>query len=206
MDNKEPWLKWAVELQAIAQAGLFFGKDCFDKERYERIREISAEMLSCKTGLSMEKVKDLFCSDIGYQTPKIDTRAAIFQNGKILLVHEANGSWALPGGWCDVDLSVAENTVKEVKEEAGLDVIVKRVIAVQDREKHNLPIYAYKVCKIFLECEAIGGEFIPNIETTGTSYFGMDELPELAAEKTTREQIEMCYHAMQSETWQALFD
>ena len=206
MDNKEPWLKWAVELQAIAQAGLFYGKDCFDKERYERIREISAEMLSCKTGLSMEKVKDLFCSDIGYQTPKIDTRAAIFQNGKILLVHEANGSWALPGGWCDVDLSVAENTVKEAKEEAGLDVIVKRVIAVQDREKHNLPIYAYKVCKIFLECEAIGGEFIPNIETTGTSYFGMDELPELAAEKNTREQIEMCFHAMQSETWQALFD
>lgn len=206
MDNKEPWLKWAVELQAIAQAGLFYGKDCFDKERYERIREISAEMLSCKTGLSMEKVKDLFCSDIGYQTPKIDTRAAIFQNGKILLVHEANGSWALPGGWCDVDLSVAENTVKEVKEESGLDVIVKRVIAVQDREKHNLPIYAYKVCKIFLECEAIGGEFIPNIETTGTSYFGMDELPELAEEKNTREQIEMCFHAMQSETWQALFD
>lgn len=206
MDNKEPWLKWAVELQAIAQAGLFYGKDCFDKERYERIREISAEMLSCKTGLSIEKVKDLFCCDIGYQTPKIDTRAAIFQNGKILLVHEANGSWALPGGWCDVDLSVAENTVKEVKEEAGLDVIVKRVIAVQDREKHNLPVYAYKICKIFLECEAIGGEFIPNIETTGFAYFGLDELPELAAEKNTREQIEMCFHAMQSETWQALFD
>lgn len=206
MDNKEPWLKWAVELQAIAQAGLFYGKDCFDKERYERIREISAEMLSCKTGLSMEKVKDLFCSDIGYQTPKIDTRAAIFQNGKILLVHEANGSWALPGGWCDVDLSVAENTVKEVKEESGLDVIVKRVIAVQDREKHNLPIYAYKVCKIFLECEAIGGEFIPNSETTGFSYFGLDGLPKLAAEKNTREQIEMCFHAMQSKTWQALFD
>lgn len=206
MDNKEPWLKWAVELQAIAQAGLFYGKDCFDKGRYERIRDISAEMLSCKTGLSMETVKDLFCSETGYQTPKIDTRAAIFQHGKILLVHESNDTWALPGGWCDVDLSVAENTVKEVKEEAGLDVIVKRIIAVQDREKHNLPIYAYKICKIFLECEAIGGEFIPNIETTGTSYFGMDELPELAEEKNTREQIEMCFHAMQSETWQALFD
>lgn len=206
MDNKEPWLKWAVELQAIAQAGLFYGKDCFDKERYERIREISAEMLSCKTELSMETVKDLFCSETGYQTPKIDTRAAIFQNGKILLVHESNGTWALPGGWCDVDRSVAENTIKEVKEEAGLDVIVKRVIAVQDREKHNLPVYAYKICKIFLECEAIGGEFIPNIETTGFSYFGLDELPELADEKNTREQIEMCFHAMQSETWQALFD
>lgn len=206
MDNKEPWLKWAVELQAIAQAGLFYGKDCFDKERYERIREISVEMLSCKTGLSMEKVKDLFCCETGYQTPKLDTRAAIFQNGKILLVHEANGSWALPGGWCDVDLSVAENTVKEVKEEAGLDVIVKRVIAVQDREKHNLPIYAYKVCKIFLQCEAIGGTFSSNLETTGFAFFGVDELPELAEEKNTREQIEMCFHAMQSDSWEALFD
>lgn len=206
MDNKEPWLKWAVELQAIAQAGLFYGKDCFDKERYERIRDISAEMLSCKTELSMETVKDLFCSETGYQTPKIDTRAAIFQDGKILLVHESNGSWALPGGWCDVDLSVAENTVKEVKEEAGLDVIVKRIIAVQDREKHNLPVYAYKICKIFLQCEAIGGEFIPNTETTGFAYFGLDELPKLAAEKNTREQIEMCFHAMQAVTWQALFD
>ena len=184
MDNKEPWLKWAVELQAIAQAGLFYGKDCFDKERYERIRDISAEMLSCKTGLSMEIVKDLFCSDIGYQTPKIDTRAAIFQDGKILLVHESNGSWALPGGWCDVDLSVAENTVKEVKEEAGLDVMVKRVIAVQDREKHNLPIYAYKVCKIFLECEAIGGEFSPNTETTGYSYLVLTSFRSWLPKKT----------------------
>lgn len=118
-------------------------------ERYERIREIAAEMISFKTDIPIQKVKNLFCNDIGYQTPKIDTRAAIFEDGKILLVHEANGTWALPGGWCDVNISVEENTKKEVKEEAGLDVSVKRVIAVQDREKHNLPIYAYKVCKIF---------------------------------------------------------
>ena len=145
MNKNEQWLKWAVELQAIAQGGLFYGKDKFDIERYERIREISAEMISYKTEISIEKVQNLFCSDVGYQTPKIDTRAAIFKDGKILLVHEANGTWSLPGGWCDVDISVEENTIKEVKEESGLDVTVKRVIAVQDREKHNLPIYAYKV-------------------------------------------------------------
>lgn len=123
-----------------------------------------------------------------------------------MLVHEANGTWALPGGWVDVNLSVEENTIKEVKEEAGLDVNVKRVIAVQDREKHNLPIYAYKVCKIFMQCEAIGGKFIPNIETTGYDYFGLDELPCLAEEKNNREQIEMCFKAMRSETWEALYD
>ena len=206
MDKNEQWLKWAVELQAIAQGGLFYGKDKFDIERYERIREISAEMISYNTEISADQVKNLFCSDVGYQTPKIDTRAAIFKDRKILLVHEANGTWSLPGGWCDVGISVEENTIKEVKEEAGLDVIVKRVIAVQDREKHNLPIYAYKVCKIFMQCEVTGGEFAANIETTGFDYFGIDELPELAEEKNNKEQIEMCFKAMQSEKWEAAFD
>ena len=190
MNKNEQWLKWAVELQAIAQGGLFYGKDKFDIERYERIREISAEMISYKTEISTEKVQNLFCSDVGYQTPKIDTRAAIFKDGKILLVHEANGTWSLPGGWCDVDISVEENTIKEVKEESGLDVTVKRVIAVQDREKHNLPIYAYKVCKIFMQCEVTGGQFKTNIETTGFDYFEIDELPELAEEKNNKQEKE----------------
>lgn len=206
MDKNEKWLQWAVELQSLAQAGLFYCKDKYERERYERVREISAEMLSCKTEIPLEKVKDLFCSDVGYQTPKIDTRAAIFKEDRILLVHEDNGTWALPGGWVDVNVSVMENTIKEVKEEAGLDVTVKRIIAVQDREKHNLPIYAYKVCKIFLQCEVTGGSFVPNIETTGFAYFGVDELPCLAEEKNNREQIEMCFRAMRAETWEALYD
>ncbi len=206
MEKNEKWLQWAVELQSIAQAGLFFEKNPFQMERYERIREISAEMLSCQSEIPLEKVKDIFCSDVGYQTPKIDTRAAIFRDGKILLVHEANDTWSLPGGWVDVHISVEENTIKEVKEEAGLDVRVKRIIAVQDREKHNLPIYAYKVCKIFMQCEVIGGEFVPNLETTGFDYFGVDELPCLAEEKNNREQIEMCFRAMRAEAWEALFD
>ena len=206
MDKNEVWLNWAVELQALAQAGLFYSKDRYELERYQRIREISAEIISHQSDIPLEKVTELFCSDVGYQTPKIDTRAAIFQGGKILLVHEANGTWALPGGWVDVNVSVAENTVKEVKEESGLDVKVKRIIAVQDREKHNLPVYAYKVCKIFMQCELIGGEFVPNIETTGFDYFGLDELPCLAEEKNSREQIEMCFGAINSETWEALFD
>jgi len=206
MEKNEKWLQWAVELQSLAQAGLFYCKDNYELERYARIREIAAEMLSYQSEIPLEKVKDLFCSEIGYQTPKIDTRAAIFKEEKILLVHEANGTWALPGGWVDVTVSVRENTIKEVREEAGLDVRVTRIIAVQDREKHNLPVYAYKVCKIFMQCEVIGGEFIPNIETTGFAYFGIDELPCLAEEKNNREQIEMCFKAMHAETWEALYD
>ena len=118
----EKWLEWAIELQSLAQAGLTYGKDIYDKERYERIREISAEIVSNYTDMSIEKVKDLFCNEVGYQTPKLDTRAAIFEDGKILLVRENNGKWSLPGGWVDVNVSVKENTIKEVKEESGLDV------------------------------------------------------------------------------------
>lgn len=206
MDKNEKWLQWAVELQSIAQAGLFYGKDPFDRERYQRIRDIAAEMISFKTENPLEKVKDLFCCEQGYQTPKLDTRAAIFKEDKILLVREKNGTWSLPGGWVDVNVSVRENVIKEVKEEAGLDVRPELVIAVQDREKHNLPVYAYKVCKIFVLCSACGGEFQENIETTESRYFGRDELPRLAEEKNNKEQIEMCFEACHSENWKTLID
>lgn len=206
MIQNEKWLQWAVELQSIAQTGLFYCKDPFDAERYQRIRQISAEMLSMPSGIPVEKVKDLFCSDVGYQTPKLDTRAAIFKDNKILLVKEKNGTWSLPGGWVDVGLSVAENTIKEVKEEAGLDVEPERIIAVQDREKHNSPAYAYKICKIFVLCRILGGAFAENCETVTSDYFTMDSLPQLAVEKNTPEQIEMCFRANRSRQWQTLFD
>lgn len=206
MEQNSLWLKWAVELQSLAQAGLAYGKDPFDLERYERIREISAEIVAHMSEIPVEKVRDLFCNETGYQTPKLDTRAAIFQDGKILLVRENNGKWSLPGGWCDVDVSAAENTVKEVKEEAGLDVTVDRVIAIQDRAKHNLPIYAYGVCKVFFQCSVTGGRFEPNIETTEFRYFPPDELPELAEEKNNEEQIRMCFEAYRSRNWVTLFD
>ena len=187
MDQKERWLQWAIELQSLAQAGLTYGKDVYDKERYGRIREISAEIMSHMTDIPTETVKHLFCNETGYQTPKLDTRAAIFKENKILLVRENNGTWALPGGWCDVNVSVGENTVKEVKEEAGLDVVAESIIAIQDRAKHNLPVYAYGVCKVFAQCSVIGGSFEPNIETTEFRYFAEDDLPELATEKNNEE-------------------
>lgn len=206
MDKNEKWLQWAVELQSIAQAGLFYGKDIFDVERYARIRDIAAEMISCQSDMPKEKVKDLFCCETGYQTPKLDCRAAIFREDKILLVRERNDTWSLPGGWVDVNLSVKENTIKEVKEEAGLDVSADMVIAVQDREKHNLPVYAYKVCKIFVLCSVLGGAFTENTETVESRYFGIDELPVLAEEKNTGDQIKMCFDAYYSENWKTVFD
>lgn len=203
----EKWLKWAIEIQSLAQAGLTYTDNVYDIERYGRLREIAAEIIEEKSNISLEKVKDLFCNENGYQTPKIDTRAAIFKDEKILLTHENNGTWSLPGGWCDVLESVASNAIKEVKEETGLDVETIKIIAVQDRNKHNKPIYAYGVCKIFVLCNVIGGEFIENIETTEIKYFSLDEIPNnLAEEKTNNEQIEMCFKAYKDEKWQTQFD
>lgn len=200
-------VKWAMEIQSLAQAGLAYTNNVYDIERYERLREISAEIIEEKSNINLEKVKDLFCNETGYQTPKIDTRAVIFKNDKILLTHENNGTWSLPGGWCDVLESVGSNTIKEVKEETGLDVETIKIISIQDRNKHNKPIYAYGVCKIFVLCNIIGGEFASNIETTEIKYFSLDEIPSnLAEEKTNREQIEMCFEAYKNVNWQTQFD
>lgn len=203
----EKWLKWAMAIQSLAQGGLAYTNNVYDIERYERLREIAAEMVAEKSNISLEKVKDLFCNEKGYQTPKIDTRAAIFKDNKIILVHENDGRRALPGGWCDVLESVKSNTLKEVREEAGLEAKAIKIIAIQDRNKHNKPVYAYGICKVFVLCEAIGGAFVENIETTETKYFSLGEIPEnLAEEKTSKEQIKMCFEAANSENWQTLFD
>ena len=195
----DKWLELIIEIQSLAQ-------NAYDIERYKRLRDISAEMLSMKSESSLEKVKDLFCNETGYQTPKLDTRAAIFKENKILLTHENDGKWSLPGGWVDVLESIKSNTIKEVKEETGLDVLAKKIIAIQDRNKHNKPAYAYGVCKIFVSCEVVGGKFEKNIETTEIAYFSLDELPELAEAKNNKEQIEMCFKANQDKDWEVQFD
>ena len=200
------WTEWARELQALAQAGLEYSPDSFDRERFQRIRAIAAEMVSEGSGLPMERVTDLFCGESGYQTPKLDTRAALFQGESILLVQERDGRWALPGGWVDEDQSVASNTVKEVREEAGLEAEALRLIAVQDRERWNTPPYIYGVCKVFVLCRALGGAFQPNVETLDSGWFPLDQLPPLAVEKTTREQIQLCFDAYHDPSWVVPFD
>lgn len=201
------WLDWIVELQSLAQAGLAYSRDKYDLERFARIREITVEMLAQQTKLPQAKLYDLFASEKGYQTPKIDTRAAIFENDKILLVQEEDHTWSLPGGWCEVYLSVKENLIKEVKEEAGLKIEVKQVIAIQDREKHNRPVYAHKVCKIFALCENLGGQFTANSETLSSGYFSLNDLPPLATQKNTYAQIALCFAAYHAgEKWQTFID
>ncbi|WP_368393486.1 NUDIX hydrolase N-terminal domain-containing protein [Veillonella ratti] len=203
----DKWLDFAIRIQSIAQAGLEYGKDKYDLERYQELRQIAAEMVAVKTDIPVGKVYDIFCNEEGYQTPKIDTRAAVFVDGKILLVRENTGKWSLPGGWCDVDQTIASNTEKEVKEESAYDVKAKRLIAIQDWRKHNVTNLIYGVFKVFVMCEFEGGHFEENIETTATGFFSKDEIPDnMAVEKCSKEQVLMCFEAYENPNLPAMFE
>lgn len=200
------WLDTAIRLQALAQAGLFYAKDRFDQERYEEIRSISANMMEHLCDTPIEQIKDLFCNETGYQTPKLDTRAAIVDGDKILLVRERDGLWSMPGGWVEVDGSIRENVIKESLEEAGMQVTPLRIAAIEDRKKHNLPVYPYGVTKVFVLCQKGPGEFAENCETTERRWFTLDDLPPLAEAKNNREQIELCFAATKDPYWNVFFD
>ena len=200
------WMRTAMEMQFIAQAGLAYSRDPYDLERFERLRELAAEMMQRGSGLPEQTVRDVFLCEKGYQTPKIETRAAIVEDGRMLLVQENTGLWTLPGGWMDVDTTIAQNTVKEAFEESGLNVLPRRLIALLDHNRHNRPTVAQGVVKVFVLCERLGGAFRENIETMRSGFFAEDELPPLAEGKTTQAQIRMCFAAAKDASWQVVFD
>ena len=202
------WKKWAQELQFLAQSSLAYSKDKFDRERSKRIRDIACEMLSYKYDLPIEKIKMDFASEIGYQTPKVETRAAIIKDNKILLVKEQlDGKWALPGGYQDVNVSVRENVIKESSEEAGAVVQPLKVVAVLDYNRHHHVNFPLGMVKIFVLCEYINHSFNENTETLGAEFYSLDDLPELSLTRTTKKQLEMCFECYKNpENWDTIFD
>jgi ADP-ribose pyrophosphatase YjhB (NUDIX family) len=204
---KEKWLEWAARLQSIAQAGLTFGENQYDLDRYTQIRNLSVEILQEYTEVDSEKIKDLFASETGYQTPKVDVRAAVFKDDKILMVREKiDGAWSLPGGWADVNTSVSESAVRECLEEAGADVVPVRIVAVQMANRHNNHLFPYTIYKIFVECNLIRNSFKANTETLEAGIFSLASLPPLSKERNTREQIEMCFRARKQKLFETVFD
>ncbi|GAB6926117.1 NUDIX hydrolase [Paenibacillus sp. JCM 10914] len=203
------WLEWAKEIQAISQAGLAYTKDIYDEERFEQLRALSVTIMQEYTDAGSEKIRELFASESGYQTPKVDVRGVIFQEGKLLLVKEkADGAWALPGGWADVGLSPVEVTVKEVKEEAGYEVRGTKLLAVLDKKFHAHPPSAFHVYKMFIQCEIIGGAAGVGVETSDVGFFHKDALPPLSEERNTREQLVRLFeyeHQPELPTWMDLF-
>ncbi|MED4170608.1 NUDIX hydrolase [Priestia megaterium] len=205
MEHK--WLDWAKQLQSIAQAGLAYSKDIYDVERFELIRNISIEMLSQQTGMEMTVIKDLFASETGYATPKVDIRAVIFKDNKILMVKEnSDGSWSLPGGWADIGLTPSEVAVKEVKEESGFDVKVVKLLAVMDMKCHPHPPSPFHIYKMFIQCEIIGGQPMKGVETSAVEFFAENKLPPLSIARNTQTQIEMAFKHLYNPKEPVYFD
>ncbi len=185
------WLQWAKRLQAVAQNGLTFTEGHFDRERYEEVRQIAAEILASKAETRVEDVLDLFVREKDYATPKVDTRAAVFKDEKILMVKErSDGKWSLPGGWADIAESPRESVEREVWEESGFKVKATRLAAVYDRSKHlHRPLMHYHIYKLFFICEIVGGSPATSDETEEVAFCPEDDLPELSITKILPHQI-----------------
>jgi ADP-ribose pyrophosphatase YjhB (NUDIX family) len=202
-----PWLELAKQLQAIAQSGLEYSSNVYDIERYERIRKLSIEIMHEFTGKPMTRLLDLFAFERGYQTPKVDVRGVVFRNEKILLVKEKiDNCWSVPGGWADIGLTPFEVAVKEVNEEAGLEVIPVRLLAVLDKKCHRHPPDMYHVYKIFVLCKELGGTLCGGLETSEAQFFGLDELPPLSEPRITEEQIKRMFEFKNSPQQEAICD
>lgn len=189
------WLVLARELRAIAQTGLTFTQDRFDRQRYERLRELAATIVARGTGAELEPLVDLFKIHSGYATPKVDVRGAAFDDGRILLVREiSDGGWTMPGGWADVNQSAAECVVREVAEESGFIARATKLAAVYDYRLAGHPQRQLdSIYKFFFLCEITGGSATPSEETSEVAWFALDALPPLSAGRTTAAQILRMY-------------
>ncbi|MDZ8183945.1 MAG: NUDIX hydrolase [Nostoc sp. ChiSLP02] len=184
------WLEWAQKLQAIAQNGLTYSEGVYDIERYKQLRAIATEIMATYSNVEHSYLLDLFSREVGYATPKVDVRGAIFRDDTILLVKErADGGWTLPGGWADVGESPSEVVVKEVYEESGYQTRAIKLLAVYDRDKQGHPPFPFYVYKLFFHCELIGGSASSSIETEAVDFFPEDALPELSIGRVTPAQI-----------------
>lgn len=185
-------LKIARRIQSIAQSGLYFTENDFDRQRYEELRELSVRLAAAVSTTDIVKIRDLFTNETGFQTPKVDVRSVVLRNGKILLTREkCDGKYSIPGGFADINYSPGEVAVKEVFEETGLIVKVSRVLAIADSDRHNFPPLEFHYYKIVILCDLLGGELKDSTETSDAGFFDFDNLPELSEKRNTPEFIEL---------------
>jgi ADP-ribose pyrophosphatase YjhB (NUDIX family) len=206
--DRPDWLRWADALQTIAAAGLTYSRDPFDRDRFEQVRAVAAELLARHTDLSLPAAAERLQADAGYVTPKVDVRAAVFDaGGRVLLVKEAaDGRWSLPGGWADVGESPAEVAVREVREEAGLEVRAAKLLAVLDKRKHPHPPQLSHAYKLFFLCQVTGGALRESFETPGVDWFRRDALPPLSLDRVLPTQVERVFQHRDRPTLPADFD
>lgn len=192
----QQWIQWIRELQAISQNGLIFTTNPFDIERYERLGELAREMFALIGDAPVQRVENFFLPDEGYCTPKIDVRAGIFEDDRVLLVQErSDGKWTMPGGWADVNETPSQGVKREVLEESGYLVDEVELVAVIDRSAHPyVPHYPHHVYKLFFYGKPNGKtQSHQNHETTDAKFFELSNLPELSESRILRQDIERLF-------------
>jgi ADP-ribose pyrophosphatase YjhB (NUDIX family) len=196
------------KLKAIADIGLLYSKNDYDKERYHEIQQIAYRLLSESTGYGMETLHASFPTAVDYPTAKVDIRGLVLSDRKeILLAREsADGRWSLPGGWADVGSSPRETVIKEVKEETGLDVVAKTLLAVFDKRFHAHPPQPFYVYKIVFLCEPTTFILTKGFDVLDVKYFAIDNLPELSEDRILKSQIELVYQKALHADDKAYFD
>jgi ADP-ribose pyrophosphatase YjhB (NUDIX family) len=210
-DNREhepDWLRWARRLAAIAQIGLTFATDIYDRERYEELRGIAAKMLARGAGSPIEAILPILAAEHDYATPKIDVRGVVFRDGEILMAREAaDGGWTLPGGWADINSSPSENVEREVWEETGFRVRATKLLAVYDRARHpHAPPFPFHIYKMFFLCELTGGEATISHETDAIAFFSRDAMPPFSISRLTPGQFDRMFDHHGHPDWPTDFD
>ena len=184
-------LDWARKVQAIAQNGLAFTTDPFDKERYTELTELVASILASELDIPVAQAKGFWDGDEGYVTPKVDVRGGIFEDDRVLLVRErSDGKWTLPGGWVDINDSPSGAVVREIREESGYEARAVKLAALIDKRRHPHPPGIHHIYKLFFLCERIGGEPTTSSETDAVQFFPLRQLPELSTGRVLASQIE----------------
>ena len=205
--TKSQGLAWAQKLQAIAQSGLAYTRNPFERERYEAVRKIAAEMMADQTGVEASVLESVFSAEAGYATPKLDVRGVVFRDGKILLVRElADGGWTLPGGWVDVSDTPSGAVEREVWEETGYEVKATKLLALYDRDLHGHTPYVFHLFKMYFLCDLTGGKPTDSVETSGAAFFAEDDIPPLSLGRTTPEVLSRLFNHYRHPEWQADFD
>jgi ADP-ribose pyrophosphatase YjhB (NUDIX family) len=207
MTNFE-FLEELKKIKAIADVGLLYTKNEYDKERYTELQNISYRLLSDVNGQDIATVKLSFPAATDYPTAKVDIRGlTLSPEKKILLVRESiDGKWSLPGGWADIGCSPKETVVKEFKEETGLDVTAKALLAVFDKRFHAHPPQPFYVYKMVFYCEPASFEFAKGFDVLDLQYFAIDSLPDLSEDRILKSQIELAYQKVMSSDFQAYSD
>ena len=184
--NPPRWLEWAREIQALSQTGYHYSENEYQRERNLRLSQIAAEIISEHTALAFTPLAQIFQAQIGYATPRVDVRGAVFQAGKLLLVREIqDGGWTMPGGWADVGDLPSEAAEREVWEEAGFRVKVRKLVGVYDANRLG-SLELFHAFKLVFLCELIDGEARPSSETSEVAFFSQNELPGLLSGARTR--------------------